>query len=187
MDQQSFTQALERSRDRNEHVARLFDLVYDELVGISRRQLRSVEALHTLNTAELINEAFMRLVDGESACWENRVHFCSYAARAMRTILVDRARRRMAQKRGGGVIPEAFEDDTPAGRAPSDPAVLIDVHDALSKLEAENERLARVVECRFFGGMTAEETAAALDVTDRTVRRDWLKAKAWLHEELERE
>ncbi len=183
MDREAFTRELVRSRHDPGNLARLFDLVYDELIGISRRQLRSVGALHTLNTTELINEAFVRMVDGDSASMEDRAHFCAYAARAMRAILVDRARRRMARKRGGGVIPDTFRDDL-SGRAPDDPAMLIDVHDALSGLEAVNERLARVVECRFFGGMTIDETASALGMTDRTVRRDWLKAKAWLNDEL---
>jgi RNA polymerase sigma factor (TIGR02999 family) len=185
MDPKTFTQLLIDSRQSEGRVGQLFDLLYDELGRIAHRQLHRVRAPHTLNTAELINEAFMRMVDREAASWQDRAHFCAYAARAMRAILIDRARRRMAQKRGGGVLPETFREDELAAPAATDEArLLISVNDALSRLEQENERLARVVECRFFGAMTVEEIAGALGVTDRTVRRDWLKAKAWLHDEL---
>ncbi len=185
MDPKTFTQILIDSRQEQGHVGQLFDLVYNELGKIAHRQLSAVQAPHTLNTAELINEAFVRMVDRSGASWQNRAHFCAYAARAMRGILVDRARRRMAQKRGGGVLPQTLhEEELPAMSAGDESRLLIDLNEALTRLAEENERLARVVECRFFGAMTVDETAAALGVTDRTVRRDWLKAKAWLHDEL---
>jgi RNA polymerase sigma factor (TIGR02999 family) len=185
MDPKTFTQLLIDSRQAEGRVGQLFDLLYDELYKIAHRQLHAVQAPHTLNTAELINEAFVRMVDRDSASWQDRAHFCAYAARAMRAILIDRARRRMAQKRGGGVLPETFREEELGAQSDLDESrLLIEVNDALSRLEEVNERLARVVECRFFGAMTVEETAGALGVTDRTVRRDWLKAKTWLHDEL---
>lgn len=185
MDPRTFTQILIDSRQEQGDVGQLFDLVHDELGKIAHRQLRAVQMPHTLNTAELINEAFIRMVDRKGATWQDRAHFCAYAARAMRGILVDRARRRMAQKRGGGVLPQTLhEEELPALSGGDEAQLLIDLSDALTRLGEENERLARVVECRFFGAMTVDETAAALGITDRTVRRDWLKAKVWLHDEL---
>ncbi len=160
----------------------LFPLLYEELRGIAHRQLRSERAGHTLCTTALVHEAYLRLVDQSRAQWVNRAQFLSVAARAMRRILIDYARRFRAGKRGGGLDRVDLDNvDIPVKeRADS----LLALDDALQRLEALNPRLMQVVECRFFGGMTEEEVAAALDLTDRTVRRDWVKAKAWLRDAL---
>lgn len=156
----------------------LFSQVYDELRGVARRQLghRSRE---TLDTAGLVHETYIRMVDVTGLSFEDRAHFLSYAGAAMRTILIDHARRRSAAKRGGGVRDETLDEDiTPAEQQARQ---LLFIGKALDELEEMSPRLARVVECRFFAGMTDPETAAALGVSDRTVRRDWTKARACLH------
>jgi RNA polymerase sigma factor (TIGR02999 family) len=160
----------------------LFPLLYEELHRIARRQLRAERVGHTLSTTALVHEAYLRLVDQTRARWVSRAQFLSVAARAMRRILVDYARRVRADKRGGGWERlELDAVDIPIdGRADA----LVALDDALVRLSALNPRLTRVVECRYFGGMSEEETASALGVTDRTVRRDWVKAKGWLAGEL---
>ena len=164
---------------------RLFPLIYDGLREIARRQRRSAQPPDTLGTTALVNEAYLKLVDQTRVQWINRSHFFAVAATAMRRILVDHARRHRALKRGGAT--ERFvslDDASLRGEALStdDRAdVLLALDDGLTRLAQIDQRLSRVVECRFFGGLTEEETAAALDVTPRTVRRDWVKAKTWLH------
>lgn len=160
----------------------LVPLVYDELRRIASRQLRRESEGHTLSPTALVHEAYLRLVDQTRVQWVNRAQFFAVAARLMRRVLLDHARRVGAAKRGGGWKRMELEgaDIAVEERA----AELIALDDALEKLAALNPRLSQVVECRFFGGMTEEETAAALGVTDRTVRRDWIKAKGWLHEAL---
>ena len=160
----------------------LVPLVYDELRRIASRQLSRVGSGHTLTPTGLVHEAYLRLVDQTRAQWVNRAQFFAVAARLMRRILVDHARRVRAGKRGGGWERLALDDaQIPIEERAGE---LIALDDALERLAALNPRLSQVVECRFFGGMTEEETAAALGVTDRTVRRDWVKAKGWLHREL---
>lgn len=160
----------------------LVPLVYDELRRIASRQLSRESAGHTLTPTGLVHEAYLRLVDQTRAQWVNRAQFFAVAARLMRRILVDHARKVRAGKRGGGWERLALEDaEIPVEERAAE---LIALDDALERLAALNPRLSQVVECRFFGGMTEEETAAALGVTDRTVRRDWVKAKGWLHQEL---
>lgn len=179
-DAQTVTQMLRASRggDR-ETLNRLFSLLYDELRRVAHRQLISQPAHGTLNTTALINEAYLRMVDQTQVDWQDRAHFFAYAARTMRTIIVDYARRRGARKRGGHMTRLSFEDrDLPVD---AQAEVIVAVDDALTRLAEVSERLSRIVECRFFGGMSIDETAAALSVTDRTVRRDWIKAKAWLY------
>jgi RNA polymerase sigma factor (TIGR02999 family) len=160
----------------------LFPLVYDELRRIAQSQLRAEPAGHTLQATALVHEAYLRLVDQTRAQWQNRAQFMAVAARSMRRVLVDYARRYRASKRGGSWQRIEIEDvQLPlAQRADA----LIELDDALDRLAALSPRLARVIECRYFGGLTEEETAAALDVTDRTVRRDWIKARGWLAREL---
>jgi RNA polymerase sigma factor (TIGR02999 family) len=161
---------------------RLFPLVYDELKRIARRHLAHERAGHTLETAGLVHEAYIRLVDQTRADWKDRNHFYAVASRAMRRILVDYARRRRAARRGGGWHRIDLDE---CGATVEDRAeVLIAVDAALSRLEVLDERLCRVVEYRFFGGLSEAEMAEALGVTDRTIRRDWVKAKAWLYREL---
>lgn len=165
-----------------EALDRLFELLYDELRRIAHRQLVGHPRDGTLNTTALINEAYLRMVDQTQADWEDRAHFFAYAARTMRAIIVDYARRRSAQKRGGDMTRLSFEDRDLPVEAQAE--VIVAVDDALTRLAEVSERLSRIVECRFFGGMSVDETAAALRVSDRTVRRDWIKAKAWLYGEL---
>ncbi|HET9276354.1 MAG TPA: sigma-70 family RNA polymerase sigma factor [Gemmatimonadales bacterium] len=171
---------LERGDPRAADV--LVPLVYDELRRIASRQLRREVEGHTLSPTALVHEAYLRLVDQTRVQWVNRAQFFAVAARLMRRVLLDHARRVGAAKRGGGWKRMELEGAEIAVEERA--AELIALDDALEKLAALNPRLSQVVECRFFGGMTEEETAAALGVTDRTVRRDWLKAKGWLHEAL---
>ncbi|HEY7481850.1 MAG TPA: sigma-70 family RNA polymerase sigma factor [Gemmatimonadales bacterium] len=161
---------------------RLFPLVYHELHRIAQRQLRGERAGHTLETTGLVHEAFLRLVDQNRTQWLDRGHFFAVAARVMRRVLIDYARRRAAGKRGHGYR----QVDLDEGSLPLEerPQLLLALDEALTRLGAEDERIARVVECRFFGGLTEEETGLALGVTARTVRRDWVKGRAWLYREL---
>jgi RNA polymerase sigma factor (TIGR02999 family) len=170
-----------RAGDRTEF-DRLFASLYGELRRVAHRQLRSRRAGQTLDTTALIHETYLRLVDQTRAEWHDRAHFLGYASRAMRTILVDYARRQGRAKRGGGRGNFSLDDrDLPVEQQGE---FVLALDEALTGLAAVNERLARTVECRFFGGMSEEETAEALQVSDRTVRRDWLKARAWLYNEL---
>lgn len=160
----------------------LWTLMYDELRRVAHEQLLGERRAHTMSTTDLVHESYLRLVDQEMMPVNDRRHFRAVAARAMRQVLIDYARRRKAQKRGGG-----------QARIPLDealhPAVIRDedllaLDDALQKLEALNERLSKVVECRYFGGYTREETAEVLDVSVRTVERDWVKARGWLYRQM---
>ncbi|HEX6133190.1 MAG TPA: sigma-70 family RNA polymerase sigma factor [Longimicrobiales bacterium] len=164
-------------------LAPLVPLVYDELRRIARRHLGAERPDHTLSTTALVHEAYMKLADQTRGRWRERSHFCAVASRAMRRILVDHARQHNARKRGGArrQIPLGDVALTIDERA----EVLIDLDDALTRLAACDERQARIVECRFFAGMTEDETAEALGVSPRTVRREWVKARGWLLRELQ--
>ena len=155
---------------------RLFPAVYDELRGIAHRQLGRERPDHTLGTTGLVHEAYLKLVDQTRAQWEDRAHFFAVAASAMRRILVGYARRHRAAKRNGTRV--TLDDAMAVANERAE--ILVALDEALALLTEVDERLGRVVECRFFGGLTEEETAEALGVTARTVRRDWVKAKAWL-------
>lgn len=170
-----------RDGDR-EALHRLLPLVYDELRRIAHRQLRLERQGHTLNTTALVHEAYLKLVDQTRVEWRDRVHFFAVAAQAMRRILVDHARKYLAAKRGGHQQRVPLEEAVFSVEDRADTLLALD--EALTELAALDERLSRVVECRFFGGLTEEETAEALGVTARTVRRDWVKAKGWLHAEI---
>jgi len=162
---------------------RAFPLVYDELRDIARRQLRRESEGHTLTSVALVHEAYIRLVDQTRVQWSDRAHFLAVAAMAMRRMLIDGARRRRAVRRGGDArrVPlDMIDVATPDDHAD----LLLDLDSALSRLAALDERQARVVECRFFGGLTEEETAAALGIGLRTAKRDWAKARSWLYQEL---
>lgn len=161
---------------------RLFPLVYDELRRMARGRMRRERPDHTLAGTELVHEAYLRLVRQESVEWRDRAHFYAVAATAMRRILVDHARRRAAARRGGAPRVVPLDEAVVLSEERGEDLVALD--DALDRLGALEPRLARVVECRFFAGMTETETAAALDLTERTVRRDWVKAKGWLYQEL---
>lgn len=159
---------------------RLFPLVYEELRGRARRELRRRSPGETLNTTALVHEVYLKLADASPLALEDRRHFFALAARAMRQIVVDHARRALAQKRGGGA--RAVTLDAPElGVQPVQPAELLALDRALSELGELDERLARTVELRFFAGLSVEETAEAMDVSPRTVKRDWRKARAFLH------
>ena len=165
---------------------RLLPLVYDELRAIARRELRRRQPGGTLDTTALVHEAYLKLVDRSCVRPADRAHFLGIAARAMRQVLVDHARRHAAAKRGGDVARVTFDEGAVAGPLAADERAdaLLALDEALTRLAALSERLGRVVECRFFGGLSEQETADALGVTTRTVRRDWVKARAWLHREL---
>jgi RNA polymerase sigma-70 factor (ECF subfamily) len=161
---------------------RLMPLVHDELRRLARRLMRDERPGHTLQTAALVNEAYLRLVDASRVRWQDRAHFFALCARLMRRILVDHARSRNYQKRGGGLRHVSLHDDLvgPGERATD----LVALDDALETLARSDPRKSRVVELRFFAGLSVEETAEALDVSPETVMRDWKFAKVWLLREL---
>ena len=175
----------------------LVPLVYDELLTVARRQLRRERDSHTLSTAGLVHETFLRLANQRGVRWQGRSQVFAIAARVMRRVLIDYARQHRAAKRGGTAqtislerAEKAFTSEpgveTGWDAAAADRAeLLVALDDALSRLGVVDERMAQVVECRFFGDLSEEETATALGVTARTVRRDWVKAKAWLRHALE--
>jgi RNA polymerase sigma factor (TIGR02999 family) len=161
---------------------RLMPLVYDELRRMARRYMRGERENHTLQSSALVNEAYMRLADHMGMNWQNRAHFFGVAAQAMRRVLVDHARTRNVQKRGGGAFKVALDDAIDV--ADEKAAELVALDDALRALAAFDERKARVVELRYFGGLTAEEAAEVLGVSLATVEREWRTARAWLVREL---
>ena len=163
-------------------VDRLLPLIYDELRSMAHRQLARERDGRTLHTTALVHEAYLRLVDDAQVTARGRAYFFGAAARAMRQVLVDYARRRTAQKRGGGLAPLNLDDQHLAVDAFA--AELIDLDEALERLAALNPRHAQVAECRFFGGLSIDETAEALDVSPRTVHYDWTLARAWLYDAL---
>lgn len=161
----------------------VFPLVYEHLRQLARRQLRREASGHSLNTTALVHEAYLKLVDQRRSQFKDRAHFFAIAATAMRRILVDHARRHGAAKRGAGAkrVPlESVEGLTADDRA----GLLVALDGALSRLATLDVRQARVVEMRFFGGLTEEETAEAIGTSARTVKRDWAKAKSWLYQSL---
>lgn len=162
---------------------RLVDLVYAELKRLAHRQRRRVEGLQVpLQTTALVHETYLRLVDQSHAHYRDRGHFFAAWARAMRHVLVDEARKRSAQKRGGGAPDLPLDEDKAAEeRAPE---LLLGVNQALSRLGDRDPRLQQIVECRFFAGLTEPETAEALQMSLRSVQRGWWKARAWLAAEL---
>jgi RNA polymerase sigma factor (TIGR02999 family) len=160
----------------------LLPAVYEELRRIAHNQLRGEREDHTLRTTELVHEAYLKLVNHNAVDWQDRQHFFAVAARAMRQVLVDHARKKTAQKRGGDA-PEVPIDQVTLPRE-TKTEQLIALDDALGRLAERDERAAKVVECRFFGGYTIEETADVLDVSRSTVKRDWRAAQAWLNREL---
>ena len=162
---------------------RLVGAVYDELRGVARGQLWRGGA-QTLDTTGLVHEAYLKMVDQTRAQWEDRNHFFGIAASAMRQILVDHARRRLAHKRGAGANHTSVDNVDIAEKQSAEEVVA--VHEALATLSDLGERLIKVVEYRYFAGFTIEETAELLDVAPRTVERDWKKARAWLKTEIER-
>jgi len=163
---------------------RLMPLVYDELHRLARRYMRQERPNHTLQATSLVNEAYLRLIDVNRVEWRNRAHFLALAAQMMRRILVEFARNRQRQKRGGGAIHVSLDDvqEVPDLKEPD----FVALNDALSALATFDARMGQVVELRFFGGLTVEETADVLNVSPETVMRDWKTAKAWLLREIRR-
>jgi RNA polymerase sigma factor (TIGR02999 family) len=168
-----------------EALERLLPMVYDELHALASRYMSRERDGHTLQPTALVNEAYLRLAGQRGVSLQDRAHFFAIAARIMRRILVDRARHARREKRGGGAPMLALDDaGTPAPDAGPEPVDAFALDRALSRLEAFDERRARIVELRFFGGLTIEETAQVLDVSTGTVKRDWVVARAWLYREL---
>lgn len=161
----------------------LFEECYPVLSRLARARLRAHERTPTLDTGSLVHEAYLRFVSAGRLRIEDSLHFRRWAAKVMRSVVVDLARRRNAERRGGGVARVALNDDIPAA-APDTDDVLVRLHDALEAVAAVDPRAAQVVELRYFAGMTEPEVAEALGVTDRTVRRDWQKARLMLGEML---
>ena len=161
----------------------LVTLVYAELRRIAGRQLRGERADHTLCTTALVHEAWVELSRLNRIQWQNRAHFLALASQAMRRVLIDYALARVAQKRGGGMRKESLDGEALlVAQERAEDLVLLD--EALERLRAVNEHHARIVECRFYGGMTVEETAEAFDLSPATIKREWALARAWLNREL---
>jgi RNA polymerase sigma factor (TIGR02999 family) len=172
----------ERDGDDEPALDALYPVVYGELRAMAHRHLRGERPDHTLGTTGLVHEAYLKLARLDRIEWMNPAHVLGMAARAMRRILVDHATARRADKRGGGVEPVTLDDALMMAEMRGDELLALD--EALRKLATVDERLARVVECRFFGGMSIEETAEAIEVSPATVKRDWTVARAWLNREL---
>jgi RNA polymerase sigma-70 factor (ECF subfamily) len=167
-----------------EALERLVPLVQHELRQIARKHMAGERAGHSLQPTALVNEAYLRLIDLERVKWQNRAHFFAMASRMMRRILVDAARAKGYRKRGGGVQRVTFIEDLAPVKQPEYDVIALD--DALQALEALDARKVRVVEMRFFGGLTVEETAAALGVSRDTVMRDWQFSRDWLRRQVAR-
>jgi RNA polymerase sigma factor (TIGR02999 family) len=175
------------SRGEAGAIDRLLPTVYNELRALAQSQLEHERLGHTLQATALVHEAYMKLVDQRETRWEGRAHFFALAAQAMRRILVDHARAARALKRGGGEAREARLDLSQVDHAaPASGVDLLALDDAMGRLAAQEPEAARVVEMKFFGGATEPEIAAVLGVSDRTVRRHWTYARAWLFRELRR-
>ena len=161
---------------------KLTPLIYSELRRLARRSMRRENPQHTLETGALINEAYLRLADWKNARWENRAHFYGVSSQIMRRVLVDYARSRSYQKRGGGARPVSIDEAIVP--SPNQAPDVLALDEALQRLAKLDSRKSRVVELRFFAGLSVEETAGVLNVSPFTVIRDWNFAKAWLHREI---
>lgn len=163
-------------------LARLVPLIYDELRALASREMRRERGEHTLQPTALVHEVFLRLVDRPGLSWQSRAHFLNLAAQSMRRILVDHARRRGRKKRGDGAVRVTLDEEL-AGPGDDRPD-LADIDEALERLAAKDSRKAKVVELRFFAGLSIPETARVLGLSDATVKREWQFAKAWIQREL---
>lgn len=184
--QQEITQLLIAWGEGDESALnQLMTLVYEELRSLAKRYMRRQSPNHTLQTTALVNEAYLRLIDSSQVRWQNRTHFFAISAQLMRRILVDFARAKQNLKRGGKAqrveLDEALEIPTEQGTN------LVALDEALETLATLNPRQSRIVELRYFGGMSEEEIAEALKISSRTVRRDWSLARAWLYRELSKD
>ena len=157
---------------------KLIPLVHSELRKLAGRYMRRESPGHTLQTSALVNEAYLRLIDQKKVRWQNRAHFYGIAAQLMRRILIDHARNHHYAKRGGGALKVSLDEAAAVTEAPA--AELLAVDEALEKLTAMDARKGRIVELRFFGGLSLEETAEVMEISSPTVQREWRAAKAWL-------
>ena len=164
-------------------VNRLFPLLYEELRRLARRHMAGQRPRHTLQTSDLIDEAYLKLVNVKRAAWKDRIHFLAVASRAMRSVLVDAARRRGYLKRGANPIRVSLRD-ADGSLADGGTGEILAVDEALSRLAALDSRKAQIVELRYFAGLSVEETAELLELSPRTIKREWRWAKAWLYREL---
>ena len=181
--QHEITQLLAEWREGNQSALdELYPLVYDELHRLARRYMSRERKGHTLQTTALINEAYVRLVDQKNVQWANRSHFFAISAQIMRRILIDHARRQAYAKRGGGAQQVSLEEA--ATVTPDVSAELLRLDEALKSLAAMDPRRGQVVELRYFGGLSNEEIAGVLQVSENTVTRDWNMARAWLYQQL---
>jgi RNA polymerase sigma factor (TIGR02999 family) len=179
------TELLSAARRGDQHAAgEAFSLLYAELHKLARSKLRRHQSMTLLDTTSLLHESYVRLVGAEALPVADRHHFFTYAARVMRSVIIDFARARLAERRGGGADRLVLDTDI-AGEVATDETDVLRVHDALEVLAKADERLAQVVEMRYFGGMTEGEIAQALGTSERTVRRDWEKARLLLFAALE--
>jgi RNA polymerase sigma-70 factor, ECF subfamily len=167
----------------DEALALVTPLVHAELRQLARRHMRGERPDHTLQVTALVNECYLRLADGQHVRWQDRTHFLAWASRVMRRVLVDFARERQAGKRGGGAVHVPLDDAPVPAPAPGRDLVALD--DALAALAKIDERKSRVVELRFFGGLSNDEVARVLGLSAKTVMRDWQLAKAWLLAQLD--
>jgi RNA polymerase sigma factor (TIGR02999 family) len=169
----------------------LFSLVYDELRGVARKQRRAWHGDLTLGTTALVHEAYLKLAEQDRVLAESRAHFMGVAAKTMRHILCNYSQHRRRQKRGGDVVHVPLDEDADIfnlpGLSDEQTDLLESLDEALRKLELEDKRLSDVVECRFFGGLSIEDTATALDTSPATVKRQWALARAWLYREMKRQ
>jgi RNA polymerase sigma factor (TIGR02999 family) len=180
---EQITKYLHEWRDGKESALdEILPLVYDELRKIARRYRSKERGEHTLQTTEIINEAYLKLLNQSGNDWRDRAHFFAVASRVMRNLLVDYARTKNYQKRGSGAEKVSFEDV--AVFSPEPDAKILALDEALKNLAKFDERKSRLVELRYFGGLSAAETAEALGISEITVKREWLKAKAWLYKEM---
>lgn len=166
----------------NDALNQLMPLVYDELRDLAKRYMRRENSSHTLQTNALVNEAYLRLVNQQAVDWQNRAHFFAIAAQVMRHLLVDHARSKQYAKRGGGAVQVTLDE----GLVVSDESSveLLALHQALERMEKMDDRKSKIVELRYFGGLSTEEVAEVLGISEITVKREWAKAKAWLFREL---
>jgi len=181
--QQEVTQLLADWSDGDEGALdKLIPLVQPELHRLAHHYMRRERTGHTLQTTALLNEAYLQLVDDSTRNWQNRTHFMAGAAQLMRRIMVDHARERCSLKRGGGALRVTLDDTALVTEKRSEELLALD--EALERLTAEDPRKSRIVELRYFGGLTEKETAAFLKLSDRTVRREWRMARTWLYRAL---
>lgn len=173
---------IEWSNGNKAALDKLMPLVHAELHRLAHRYLSRERPDHTLQTTALVNEAYLRLVDRENVHWQNRAHFFAISAQLMRCILVDHARSLAYAKRGGGARKIELDEAVIVSQERAAEVVALD--DALKELESFDPQQSRIVELRFFGGLTIEETAEALSLSPATIKRDWVSAKAWLYHEL---